>query len=260
MVDPIAGFEEERRHQVSGYSDDASWKMLSHQWLERAFQQRYMYNFNWLGRPIIQTPTDIVAVQELIWEVNPDVVVETGIAHGGSLMLSASMLALLDYREAIDNGTLLDPNDPKRRVIGIDIDIRRHNLDAIRSHPMSNRIDMIEGSSIDAEVIGRVKRDLGEDKKVLVMLDSNHTHDHVLSELETYAPLVSKGSYCIVFDTLVEDLPESCSSDRPWGPGNNPKTAIKEFLESHSEFEVDKYLDDKLMVSAAPLGFLKKVR
>ena len=172
----------------------------------------------------------MVAIQEIIWQVKPDLIIETGIAHGGSLILSASMLALLDYCDAAEQGTVLDPKATRRRVLGIDIDIRAHNRAAIEAHPMGHRIDMIQGSSIAPVVIGRVQGIAAEHQRGMVCLDSNHTHDHVLAELEAYAPLTTVGSYCVVFDTVIEDLPADMFPDRPWGPGNNPKTAVHEFL------------------------------
>lgn len=221
---------------------------------------KYSYNFSALGRPIIQYPQDMVAMQELIWKVRPDVIVETGIAHGGSLILSASMLALLDYCDALVAGEVLDPTQPKRKVVAVDIDIRAHNRSAIESHPMANRIDLIQGSSIDPKIASEVKRAIGDRKKVLVSLDSNHTHEHVLAELVAYAPLVTVGSYCVVFDTIIEDLPAECYPDRPWGPGNNPKTAVWEYIKKHPEFEIDTSFDDKLQISVAPNGFLRRTR
>ena len=222
-------------------------------------QPKYSYNFSWMGRPIIQYPQDMVAMQELIWEVKPDLIIETGIAHGGSLIMNASFLAMLDYSEAIESGELLDPKKPKRRVLGIDIDIREHNRVAIEAHPMSNRIDMIQGSSIAPEIIAQVKDYAKSYKRILISLDSNHTHDHVLAELEAYAPLTSKGSYCVVFDTIVEDLPENFYPGRTWGPGNNPKTAVWEYLKTHPEFEIDKSIQNKLLITVAPDGYLKRV-
>jgi cephalosporin hydroxylase len=221
---------------------------------------KYSYNFTSLGRPVIQYPQDMVAVQELIWKIKPDLIIETGIAHGGSLIMSASMLALLDMCEAIESGTVLDPKKSKRKVMGLDIDIRQHNREAIEAHPMSSRIQMIQGSSIAAEVIEKVKAVAKNYQRVLVCLDSNHTHDHVLAELEAYAPLTSVGSYCIVFDTIVEDMPKAMFSDRPWGPGNNPKTAVREYLKTHPDFEIDKSIDHKLLISVAPEGYLKRVK
>lgn len=221
---------------------------------------KYSYNFTSLGRPIIQYPQDMVALQELIWKVKPDLIIETGIAHGGSLIMSASMLALLDMCEAIETGTLLDPKNSKRKVLGLDIDIRQHNREAIEAHPMSSRIQMIQGSSIAPKVIEQVKSVVKNYQRVLVCLDSNHTHDHVLAELEAYAPLTSVGSYCVVFDTIVEDMPQSMFSNRPWGPGNNPKTAVWEYLKNHSEFEIDKKIQNKLLITVAPDGYLKRVK
>jgi cephalosporin hydroxylase len=219
---------------------------------------QYSYNFNWLGRPIIQYPQDMAAMQEIIWEVKPDLIIETGIAHGGSLIFSASMLALLDMCEAIEKKQSLDPARSNRKVLAVDIDIRAHNRAAIEAHPMASRIQMLQGSSIAADVVEQVYSAAAGYSKVLVCLDSNHTHEHVLEELNSYAPLVSPGSYCVVFDTIVEDLPKEMFPDRPWGPGNNPKTAVWEFLKSHPEFEIDKSIDHKLLISVAPDGFLKR--
>ena len=230
------------------------------QFINKSFGHQYSYNFEFFGRPIIQYPQDMVAMQELIWQVKPDLIIETGIAHGGSLILSASMLSLLDYCDAIEHGAMLDPKAPRRRVLGLDIDIRAHNRAAIEAHPMANRIDMIEGSSIDLAIIAQVQDIARGYKRVLVCLDSNHTHAHVLAELEAYAPLVSAGSYCVVFDTIVEDMPAEMFPDRPWGPGDNPKTAVWEYLRTHPEFEIDKQMDYNLLISVAPDGYLKRVR
>ena len=221
---------------------------------------KYSYNFTSLGRPIIQYPQDMVAMQELIWKVKPDLIIETGIAHGGSLIMSASMLALLDMCEAIELGIVFDPKKSKRKVLGLDIDIRQHNQEAIETHPMSSRIQMFQGSSIAPEMIEQVKAVAKNYQRVLVCLDSNHTHAHVLAELESYAPLTSVGSYCVVFDTIVEDMPKSMFSDRTWGPGDNPKTAVKEYLKTHSEFEIDKQIQNKLLITVAPDGYLKRIK
>ncbi len=255
-VDYVSGMPE----RIEALRNDGALKLLSHEWLALAGARKYGYNFSSFGRPIIQIPQDIIAMQELIWSVKPDLIIETGIAHGGSLIMSASMLALLDYRDAVESGQVLDPAKPHRRVLGIDIDIRPHNRSAIETHPMSRRIDMIQGSSIESEVIARV-RDYAKDfERILVSLDSNHTHDHVLAELQAYAPLTSKGSYCVVFDTVIDDLPSDSFSDRPWGKGNNPKTAVKEYLKTHPEFQVDENIQNKLLITAAPDGYLKRVR
>lgn len=219
---------------------------------------KYSYNFSWMGRPIIQYPQDIMAMQELIWSIEPDLIIETGIARGGSLAFSASMLALLDMADAIKAGATIDPKQSSRKVLAVDIDIRAHNRAAIEAHPMASRIQMIQGSSIDDDIIDQVHAAAAGYKKILVCLDSNHTHDHVLAELEAYAPLTSQGSYCVVFDTIIEDLPADMFPDRPWGPGNNPKTAVWKYLESHPEFEIDRGIPDKLQITVAPDGFLRR--
>jgi len=232
---------------------------LSRVWSRETNRNGYSYNFAWLGRPIIQYPQDMVAMQELIWKVRPDLIIETRIAHGGSLILSASMLAILDVCDAINAGETIDPKVSHRKVLGIDIDIRPHNRAAIESHPMASRIQMIQGSSIAPDIIQQVHSIASDYKCVLVCLDSNHTHDHVLAELQAYAPLTTVGSYCVVFDTIIEDMPAEMFPDRPWGPGNNPKTAVHEYLKSHPEFEIDKHIDHKLLISVAPDGYLKRV-
>jgi cephalosporin hydroxylase len=220
---------------------------------------KYVFNFSWLGRPIIQFPQDMVAMQELIWQTKPDLVVETGIAHGGSLILSASMLLLLDYCDAVQEGELLDPVNPRRKVLGVDVDIRAHNRTAILEHPVSNRIEIIQGSSIAPETIAAVCERARHFGRVLVCLDSNHTHDHVLAELNAYAPLVTPGSYCVVSDTDIEDMPAGSFPDRPWDKGNNPKTAVWEYLKTHPEFEIDKSIPAKLLITVAPDGYLKRI-
>lgn len=230
------------------------------EFMRASIAPRYSYNFTWLGRPIIQYPQDIVAMQELIWRIKPDLILETGIAHGGSLIMSASMLALLDCCDAVEAGRTLDPARPRRRVLGLDIDIRAHNRAAIEAHPLAaGRIEMIEGSSVAPDIVSRVKQRAREHDRVLVCLDSLHTHDHVLAELVAYAPLVTPGSYCVVFDTIIEDLPPGSFPDRPWGTGNNPKTAVWEYLKTHPEFEIDHDLEDRLMITVAPCGFLKRI-
>lgn len=259
LKDHIATFEAENKKQVSTYPANKEWQELSARWMQQAFKQRYMYNFNTLGRPIIQTPVDIVAVQELIWDVRPDLIIETGIAHGGSLIMSASMLALLDLCDGIKSESMIDPKKSKRKVLGIDLDIRSHNRAAIESHPLASRIQMIQGSSINPEIIAKVRAIAANYSRVLVCLDSNHTHEHVLAELNAYAPLTSVGSYCVVFDTIIEDLPAEMFPDRPWAPGNNPKTAVWEYIKNHPEFEIDKSIQHKLLITVAPDGWLKRI-
>ena len=196
------------------------------------------------------------AITEIIWKVKPDLIIETGIAHGGSLVLSASILALLDYSEALEAGEMLDPQSPKRKVIGVDIDIRAHNREALDIHPMRNRMELIQGSSISSDIIEQVYLLAKGFERVMVFLDSNHTHDHVLAELEAYAPLVSSGSYCVVFDSVIDDLPSP--PDRPWGPGNSPKSALYKYLENSNDFEIDKKIEDKILITVAPDGYLLK--
>nr|WP_315236779.1 cephalosporin hydroxylase family protein [uncultured Albidiferax sp.] len=256
---PEQQFAAERQERLSAYAQDAAFKDLSRQWLQTSMDKKYVYNFDWLGRPIIQYPQDMVAIQELVWTVRPDLIIETGIAHGGSLILSASMLAMLDMCDAIESGNSIDPRVSARKVIGIDIDIREHNRAAIEAHPMASRIQMVQGSSIDPDVVAQVRAAAQGYKKVMVFLDSMHTHDHVLGELDAYAPLVTPGSYCVVFDTFVEDMPPKFFADRPWDIGNNPKTATRQWLKGHPEFAVDPTAESRLMVTVAPEGFLKRV-
>jgi len=246
----MSAFDREVRERIDANGKNKALLASADALMRTSLPSQYSYNFSWLGRPIIQYPQDIVAMQELIWTVQPDLIIETGIAHGGSLIFSASMLEL--------NAACGGPQDAK--VLGVDIDIRAHNRAAIESHPMFKRIQMIQGSSIALEVIKQVKAIAAERRRVMVCLDSNHTHDHVLTELQLYAPLTSVGSYCVVFDTIVEDVPAEIFSNRPWGPGNNPKTAVRQFLHSHDEFEIDKQMDRKLLISVAPDGYLRRIR
>ena len=253
-------FEQEVKQRIIENELNKSLLADSQVFMKSTIEAMYSYNFSWMGRPIIQYPQDMVAMQELIWEVKPDLIIETGIAHGGSLIMNASYLAMLDYCDAIESNTTLEPNAPKRRVLGIDIDIREHNKKAIKDHPMSNRIDMIQGSSIYKEVIAKVHEYAKDYKRILISLDSNHTHEHVLAELKAYAPLTSKNSYCVVFDTVVDDLLTDTFNDRPWGVGNNPKTAVWEYLKENDQFIIDKHLENKLLITVAPDGFLKRIK
>lgn len=252
-------FTNEVQSRISSYYNNKSLHNASALFMLESTKPKYSYNFSWLGRPIIQYPQDIVAMQELIWEIKPDLIIETGIAHGGSLIFSASMLAQLDLIDAIEKNESFNPNISSRKVLGIDIDIRAHNNDAILKHPMSSRIEMIEGSSVDLKIIEKVKKIASNYSKVMICLDSNHTHEHVLKELEAYAPITSVGSYCIVFDTIIEELPAGIYLDRSWGPGNSPKSAVYEYLKSHPEFLIDKNISEKLLISVAPDGYLKKI-
>jgi cephalosporin hydroxylase len=243
-MDPVETFRQECKERINAQGKDNILLQASNKFTEETIRTGYSYNFTWMGRPIIQYPQDMIAMQEIIWEVKPDLIIETGIAHGGSLIYYASILELIGEGE----------------VLGIDIDIRDHNRKEIENHPMIKRIKMIQGSSISAEVVEQVKGFAAGKKKVMVCLDSNHTHDHVLNELELYFSFVTLDSYLVVFDTIVEDLPENTYSNRPWGIGDNPKTAVHEFLKTHTNFEIDRSIDNKLLVSVAPEGYLKRIK
>jgi len=244
---------EKRAAIIKANASNKSISEAAGRFFKATVEAKYSYCFDWLERPIIQYPQDIVAFQELISSVKPNLIIETGIAHGGSLVLSASLLCILDVMEG------LDPRQSPRKVVGVDIDIRPHNRKALDEHPLRFKMELIEGSSIDPEIIQQVRSHADDVDRVLLSLDSNHTHEHVLAELNAYADLVSVGSYCIVFDTVVEDLPAGSFPDRPWDVGNNPKTAVHEWLEAHAEFEIDKDIDNKLLISVAPDGYLKRV-
>lgn len=245
MSDPIQVFREETIDRVKKNGTNSALKQAASQFNTESNKAQYSYNFSWMGRPIIQYPQDMIAMQELIWEIKPDLIIETGIAHGGSLIYYASLLELIGHGE----------------VLGIDIDIREHNRKEIEKHPMFKRITMIEGSSISKETIDKVAAFASDKKKILVSLDSNHTHEHVWQELNLYSPFVSLGSYIVVFDTIVEDLPEGYfSQERPWGIGNNPKTAVHEFIKENDRFVIDRSIDQKLLISVAPEGYLKRIK
>jgi cephalosporin hydroxylase len=244
----IKNFEQERDVLVKSNGENKTLKSAAYNFLVESADVNYSYNFSWMGRPIIQYPQDMIALQEIIWKVKPDLIIETGIAHGGSLIFTASMLTLLEACGEIENG----------QVLGIDIDIREYNKKAIEDHPMSKKITMFEGSSVSDTMIEKVHEFAKRGKKIMVILDSNHTHEHVLAELKAYAHLVSVGSYCVVFDTLIEDMPRGFYN-RNWDKGDNPKTAVWEFLETHSEFEIDKDMQNKLMITVAQDGYLKRI-
>ena len=240
----VVRFFAEVEENLDRLSQDAGVQQATRDWIAAIAPHKYTYNFTWLGRPVIQFPQDLAAMQEIIWATNPDLIIESGIAHGGSLIFHASMLQLLG-------------NDG--RVLGIDIDIRDHNRAEIEAHPMFDRIDMIEGSSIDDAIAAQVSEAAASAQRVMVVLDSNHTHAHVLRELELYAPLTTKGCYLVVADTLIEDMPAGSFPDRPWDKGDNPATAVQAFLQSSDRFEVDTAIDAKLQISVAPGGYLKCV-
>lgn len=244
-MNPLEEFEIQRSENIKNLGGSQELNSKGIDFVEQSSKLGYSYNFNWMGRPIIAFPQDMIAMQELIWEIKPDLIIETGVAHGGSIVYYASLLELIG-------------NDGV--VLGIDIDIRKHNRDLIEAHPMMKRIKLIEGSSIDQNVVDQVKTIASEKKKIMVCLDSNHTHEHVLEELKLYSPFVTKGSYCVTFDTIVEDMPEDFFPNRPWGKGDNPKTAVWEFLKENNDFEIDKSIDGKLLITVAPDGYLKRVK
>jgi cephalosporin hydroxylase len=245
MMNEIEKFELEKKANIENTGQSEDLRKTGIDFIVKTAASKYSYNFTWMGRPIIAYPQDMIAMQELIWEVRPDLIIETGVAHGGSIVYYASLL------ELIGNDGL---------VVGIDIDIRKHNRDLIEAHPMFKRIELIEGSSIGDDVINRVREIVSGRKKIMVCLDSNHTHDHVLQELKLYAPLTSAGSYCVVFDTVIEDMPADWEWSRPWGKGNNPKTAVWEFLKNNDHFMIDKSINNKLLISVAPEGYLKRIK
>lgn len=238
-------FENHNKKIIKQMNKDVGFLNLSKKWLLQSLKHQYSYHFRWLGLPIIQYPQDIIATQEIIWNVKPDLIIETGIARGGSLIFSASILQMIG----------------KGSVLGIDIDIRKHNKIAIKKHHLSKRITMIEGSSIDEKVVNKVKTIAKTKKRVMVFLDSNHTYEHVLKELELYSSLVKKGSYIIVFDTIIDDIPNNWwgkhISTRPWNKKNNPKSAVKDFILKNNRFKIDHTIDNKILLTVAPSGFLK---
>jgi cephalosporin hydroxylase len=243
-MNPIEAFKEECKDRIELQGKNEQLLQVSKDFTEATIRSGYSYNFTWMGRPIIQYPQDMIAMQEIIWAIKPDLIIETGIAHGGSLIYYASILELIG----------------KGEVLGIDIDIREHNRLEIEKHPMYKRIKMIQGSAISEEIIEQIKPHTTGKKTVMVCLDSNHTHDHVLKELQLYSPFVTVGSYLIAFDTIVEDLPADLYKDRPWSVGDNPKTAVFDFLKVNHNFEIDKSVDNKLLVSVAPDGYLKRIK
>lgn len=244
MNENILKFQKEVDENIAAQATNSKLKETASAFMNESIKSRYSYNFTWLGRPIIQYPQDIIAIQEIIYQIQPDLIIETGIAHGGSLIFHASICEIIG----------------KGEVLGIDIDIREHNKIEILQHKMNKRISMIQGSSIDEKVIEQVKKVAEGKEKILVILDSNHTHDHVLSEMKLYSNFVTKNSYMLVFDTVVEDLPKELYEDRPWSVGNNPKTAVWEFLNHNDNFVIDNRMDNKLLLSVAPQGYLKRIK
>ncbi len=256
---PAKSFADECKNEILKQGKDIKLSRTSKKWIAQSSIHKYSYHFSWMGRPIIQLPTDIMALQEIIWSTKPDIIIETGIAHGGSLCFSASMLSLLDLADLKKTSTQHVSSKITRKVIGVDIDIRGHNQNALLSHPMADKIVMIEGSSIEKPIFKRIKKLIPSNSKVLVILDSNHTEKHVLEELRLYKELVTVGSYCIVCDTVVAQMADGFYKNRPWGINNNPKGAVEKFLKESPNFVVDEEIDNKLLLSMSPKGYLKRI-
>jgi len=237
-------FEQRNKKFIDSMNKNKSLLKKSKDWIDNVFDYEYVYHFRWLGRPIIQFPQDMVAVQELIWKIKPDFIIESGIARGGSLIFYASILELLNHG----------------KIIGIDIDIRKHNRIEIENHTLFKRIKLIEGSSINDSVIHKIKKIIKDKKKIMILLDSHHTEQHVLEELEKYSPFVRSGSYIVVFDTIIEDMKKHHSKNRPWNHGNNPKTAVSKFLKKNKRFKIDKEIQKKLLITSCPDGYLKCIK
>ena len=246
MLEPVQDdreeFEQQRREHIARLGTDDDLKQLALHTTVEADRNGYSYVWKWLGLPVIQMPTDIVALQEVVWDTKPQAIIETGIARGGSLILFASLLELLG----------------QGRVIGIDVDIRPHNREAIESHRLSKRVTLVEGSSVDPAVLQRVASEIEGLERVMVVLDSDHVHDHVLAELHAYGPLVTPGQFLVVADTIVEHIPRQEHRPRRWGPGDNPHTALRAFLEKNDDFELDPLVNQKLLMSSSPDGYLRR--
>jgi cephalosporin hydroxylase len=240
----IEKFQRDVQANIDGLQKDTGLARHSLEWIEKTTPHGYSYNFRWMGRPIIQFPQDMIAMQEIIWDVRPTTIIETGVAHGGSAVFYASLLELLGG---------------EGKVVAIDIDIRQHNRRALESHPLAHRLQLIEGSSVDPEIVAKVGHSIVKGGPVLVALDSNHTQEHVLQELRLYSPFVTKGSYLVVFDTVIEDMPDTFFKDRPWKRGNTPKSAVQVFLQENRRFKTNHSIDAKLQLSVAPEGYLQCV-
>lgn len=213
--------------------------------LVKADDYRWIHQSTWFGEPVLNLPQDMFALQEIIWQTRPDFIIEVGVAWGGGILFEAMLLEVLGGK----------------KVIGIDIFIPPDLRKRLENHgAISNRIDLIEGSSISAETLAKVKELLRGSKKVLVVLDSHHTHDHVLEELRAYAPLVEQGQYLICGDTIVERMPPHASRPRPWGPGNSPATALQVFLKETDRFVANTEIDKRLLFSCHPGGYLRAVK
>lgn len=242
-MDDTNKFLAERAENIKTISSDDSLLKMGMSFVERSGRKKYSYNFDWLGLPIIQYPQDIVAMQEIVWKVKPDVIIETGVARGGSLVLYASILDLIG----------------KGKVVGVELDLREHNKKRIQDHPLSKRISFVEGSSTDATTFEKVTSQIKPSDVVMVILDSNHTEDHVTKELALYSKLVTRNSYLVVMDTSIEFMPDDYFPNRDWGKGNNPHSSVKKFLSTNKNFEIDQEVNGKLLISVAYDGYLKRI-
>jgi cephalosporin hydroxylase len=261
-LSPHEAFLAEVKQNIEGLREDTDVQALSRIWLREITRHKYAYNFSWMGRPIIQLPQDMLAMQEIIWNLKPDLIIETGIAHGGSLIYYASLLELVNLETEPEN--LQATPGVRPYVLGIDIDIRAHNLAAIQQHTMyqRKRIQLIEGSSISEEVFAQVRQHAENKRNIVVVLDSNHTHEHVLQELNFYSSFIKQGGYLIVFDTVIEAMPDDLlhTQNRPWKKGDNPQTAVQAFLTQNDRFQPDWDLEAKLLITVAPMGYLKCIK
>ena len=255
MNNKIKKFKKEKKNRIKSYKN-SDLENYAKTFFKESIIDKYSYNFTWMNLPIIQYPQDILKLQEIIWKIKPDLVIETGVAHGGSIILSASLLRMIDYDDFISG----KKNISKRKSIGIDIDIRKHNLNEIKKNPYFNVIHLLEGSSISTRIKRKVYKIAKNFKKILLLLDSNHTHKHVLKELEFYTPLISKGSYCIVYDTFINDLENSLFKNKHWSKQKNPKTAVIEFLRKNKNFKIDTQINNQLLITSARDGYLKKIK
>jgi len=257
MNSELEKFYNERVKRIDSYSDKKKSFLKT---IVSLLEIDYEYNFDILGRPVIAFPQDVVAMDEIIWNTKPDLIIETGIAHGGSIINSAKNLALLDLVDGVIENKNINPRESKRKVVGIDIDIRSHNKKLIQEHPLSSRIEMIEGSSIESGTVEKVYKIAERYEKIMICLDSNHTYEHVSKELEIYAPLTSVGNYCIVLDTTIDFMPQSLLSKKPWAKGNSPRTAALKFIKENPNFEVDKRIENKLLLTNGIDGYLKRIK
>ncbi|MBU92411.1 MAG: cephalosporin hydroxylase [Rhodobiaceae bacterium] len=254
-MDPIQKFNKDCEQEIRLQSEDKEFAALSREWIEKANSFKYSYHFSWMGRPIIQYPTDIIAIHEIIYKTKPNFIIETGIAHGGSVTFNASQMALLDLVNPL-------PEGKKRHVYAIDIDIREHNRRQLEQHPLADYFTLYQSSSTDLNLIKNIEDDIkGSQENIdggMVILDSNHTQEHVFKELNLFEKFVGSGNYLVVFDTIIEFLEKASWPGRDWSKGNNPYTAVIDFLSQNNEFEIDKTVDNKIMFGVGPSGYLRK--